>query len=49
MMLGGRKQPNAEAVSDLFTQTPPFFFHVNIQEVNDGEMCPDYVQVSTVS
>ena len=31
MMLGGQKQPNAEAVSDLFTQTPPFL-HVNIQE-----------------
>ena len=31
MMLGGRKQPNAEAVSDLFTHSPPFF-HVNIQE-----------------
>ena len=31
MMLGRQKQPIAEAVSDLFTQKPPFF-HVNIQE-----------------
>ena len=31
MMLGRRKQPIAEAVSDLFMQNPPIF-HVNIQE-----------------
>ena len=42
MMLLRRKQPIAEAVSDLFTQNPPFF-HVNIQEESMMLKCAQIV------
>ena len=49
MMLGTRKQPIAEAVSDFFTQNPPFFSCKHSRRVNYVEMRPDCVQISMVS